>query len=1013
MESFNTMIADGAWRVRLPVRLDLSETTFHQLWTATSLAIVLCAIQAPREPALAQTTTAPPAHPPAKAQPPADDGEDEAESAPTPVANTTVKGITIVARKLKPPPQPGAVVGDIKPELQLDPADIQSYGVSTVTELLNELSPETRSDRGRGSSSPVILLNGRRISAFNEVQNIPTEAILRVDILPEEVSLKYGYTADQRVVNIVLRRRFNGTTGELIGGGTTQAGEVTGQGEADLLHIRGDNRLNLDLKYQGASDITDADRDITQSPLTTPYAVGGNVVSTTSGAQIDPGLSALVGKPVTVAGVPASLGGRAPTLGDFAATAGAPNATNLGDDRTLQPGTQSLTANAVLARPMPLGINATFNGTLGATGSTALQGLSGYGLTVPGGDPFSPFSEPVMVERYNSTPLNQYIYGWTAHLGSTFNRDLSDWRLSLTDAYDHSDSQTDTDVGINPAPLQSLLNADSSTFNPFSAPPSNLITTYPQNTARSISDAVNIQVLANGPLFKLPAGNFYVSAKAGDTQSWQASTSLTQDASDLGLRNFQAIDLQRNDVNVQLNTDLPLTSRDNNVLPFMGDLSVNVNTTIDQLSDYGLLKAFGYGLNWTPIEGYNLIVSHTNDQAAPTIQQLGSPQVLTPDVAVFDYATGQSVNVTTIAGGNRSLEADNRNVVKVGLTLKPFPKENFTFSASWIKSDIDHPIETFPAADAAIEAAFPDRFLRTADGDLYEENETPVNFYKSDREELRWGFNYSRPIGPQPQPRQFSRRALNGGDGSGEHHNANGSTGQGASAPAGGGAATADAGASPNSAPANDGGSGGGGREGGGFGGGRGGGGGGGRGGFGGAFAGGGRFQIAIYHTVYFVDREIVAPGGPQLNLLNGAAASSTGGQYRNEVQGQLGATLYGFGARLSADWRSASFVTGGASSSTGNLFFSDITTINFRLFENFGQQPWAVKASPWLRGSRLTLNINNLFDQRVSVHDAAGATPISYQPGYIDPVGRTITLSIRKLFYAVPQRSPNASFNR
>ena len=61
----------------------------------------------------------------------------------------------------------------------------------------------------------MVLLNGRRISSLNEVQNIPTEAILRVDILPEEVSLKYGYTADQRVVNIVLKRRFRAITGEV------------------------------------------------------------------------------------------------------------------------------------------------------------------------------------------------------------------------------------------------------------------------------------------------------------------------------------------------------------------------------------------------------------------------------------------------------------------------------------------------------------------------------------------------------------------------------------------------------------------------------------------------------------------------------------------------------------------------------------------------------------------------------------------------------------------------------
>jgi len=113
---------------------------------------------------------------------------------------------------------PGAVVGDIEPELELSPSDVQSYGVSTVTDLLDELAPQTRSDRGRGGDSPVILLNGRRISGFNEIRDIPVEAILRVDILPEEVSLKYGYTADQRVVNIVLRPRFRALTGEAAGG---------------------------------------------------------------------------------------------------------------------------------------------------------------------------------------------------------------------------------------------------------------------------------------------------------------------------------------------------------------------------------------------------------------------------------------------------------------------------------------------------------------------------------------------------------------------------------------------------------------------------------------------------------------------------------------------------------------------------------------------------------------------------------------------------------------------------
>ena len=886
------------------------------------------------------------------------------------------------------------MIGDIKPELQLSPSDIQSYGVSTVNELLNELAPETRSDRGRGGETPVVLLNGRRISSLSEVRNIPTEAILRVDILPEEVSLKYGYSADQRVVNIVLRRRFRAITGELAGGGATEGGQVSGQAEVDLLRLRGDTRLNLDLKYQGASGITDAARGIVEPLPTRPYDLIGNVVSATAGGEIDPALSRLAGGPVTVAGVPTGAGGRALTLGDFAPTAGVANVTDVADDRTLSPATQSLAANAVLAEPIAGGINATFNGSLGATTSRSLQGLSGISLDVPAGDPFSPFAAPIVVDRYAARPLTQDIEGYTAHLGSTLNRDLSDWRLSLTNAYDFAETVTDTAAGVDGLPLNALLASGSPSLDPFGTLPADLISSLPQRTARSVSNTANIQALVNGPLFSLPGGDIYVSAKAGDTSSWLASASST----------FGAVDLSRNDANAQLNLDLPLASREQHFVSALGELSINVNAAVDQLSDYGTLKAFGYGVNWTPIPGYNLIVSHTNDQAAPTIQQLGAPVVLTPNVSVFDYATGQTVEATTLTGGDPRLSADNRNVFKVGLTLKPFASENFTITANYIKSDIDHVIETFPAADAAIEAAFPSRFIRE-DGELVEEDETPVNFARSERQELRWGFNYSRPLGPQPPPRPSRRRAFSGGEAERRRNaldagasGAGGAPAAGAApAPAGAGAADQGAASGPGSGSGDQAGGGDGERPGGS---GRGGGGGFGRGGRGGRFGPGGRFQIAVYHTVYFVDRMLVAPGGPTLDLLNGQAASSTGGQYRNEVEGQLGATLFGFGARLSADWRSASFVQGGAGSSTGTLFFSDITTINLRLFDNLGQQPPVVKRYPWLRGARATLNITNLFDQRIAVRDSAGATPLSYQPGYIDPVGRAITLSVRKLFF-------------
>jgi iron complex outermembrane recepter protein len=156
----------------------------------------------------------------------------------------------------------GAVIGDIPPEVRLTPADIRSYGVNSVAELLEELAPQTRSGRGRGEGAPVTLLNGLRISGFAEIRDIPTEAIQRVDILPEEVALKYGFTADQKVVNIVLRRRFRATTVELDNRIATDGGAWQPEAELDWLRITPGGRLSLSAEYERTRDLLESQRGI-------------------------------------------------------------------------------------------------------------------------------------------------------------------------------------------------------------------------------------------------------------------------------------------------------------------------------------------------------------------------------------------------------------------------------------------------------------------------------------------------------------------------------------------------------------------------------------------------------------------------------------------------------------------------------------------------------------------------------------------------------------------------------
>ena len=49
---------------------------------------------------------------------------------------------------------------------------------------------------------------------------------------------------------------------------------------------------------------------------------------------------------------------------------------------------------------------------------------------------------------------------------------------------------------------------------------------------------------------------------------------------------------------------------------------------------------------------------------------------------------------------------------------------------------------------------------------------------------------------------------------------------------------------------------------------------------------------------------------------------------------------------------------------------------------------------------ARVSVGVENIFDQRLKVRDGLGETPLSYQPDYLDPLGRTFRISLRKILY-------------
>lgn len=793
--------------------------------------------------------------PVAAQQAPAPDPAAPATQADEPEADAEAEEIVVTGQRER-----GSVPGDIPPVQQLRPADIRSYGVGTVNELLAELGPQARSGRG---GAPVVLLNGRRISGFQEVRDIPTEAIVRVDILPEEVALKYGYRADQRVVNFVLRPRFRAVTAEVAARVATEGGRDQPQASADLLTIRRDERLNLHLEARLASALTEAERD---------------VVSRTGGGSGDP-------------------------------------------LRTLLPENRTVSANAVYARNIGQ-VAASVNGRFEVSDTNALFGpnVDGRGLA------------------QDSRTLS-------GRVGTTLNGDLGRWRWTVTGAYDRNDAETSTDV-VGTAP----------------------------NRADAVSSQGTVDLLLSGPAFALPAGDASTSVRVGgsmldfDSRSFRSSRTIEGTVS-------------RDAADARANIDLPLASRARDVLPWLGQLSLNGNAEAERLSDFGTLFSYGYGVNWSPVEGVRLLGSVIDEENAPTPQQLGNPVITTPGARVFDYVRGETVVVDLVTGGNAGLRANDRHATRLGLNLKPWSDKELTLQADYNHVHIDDPIAGFPAATAEIAAAFPGRFTRGADGTLLQLDSRPINFARSERSEIRTGINFSKPLKSRVQrqlelfragkgPNPFEGLRPPGGFGR------DGRDGAGRRPEAGGEAAP----------PVGEGGQGGrgGGR---GFRGGRGG-------------RGGGRLQFALYHTLHLTDRVTVADGGPVLNLLRGDAIGNNGGQPRHELEGQAGYTNNGLGVRLSANFQSATSVVGGTVVAPERLRFGSLTTLNLRLFADLGQRPDWVRAHPWLRGARVAVGVENLLNDRQRVRDGTGVTPISFQPALLDPLGRSVRVSVRKLFF-------------
>ncbi len=686
------------------------------------------------------------------------------------------------------------------------------------------------------------------------------------------------------------------------------------------------------------------------------------------------------------------------------------------------------------------GSSVSLNGTYIRNDSQSLSGLDSVILTDPSGN-------SALRTLNAQDPLERRTASDTFSAAASFNRPLGDWILTWTADGTLSDTTTEIDRRAD----VSLLVSDA--LSGALAIDGDLpgLTEAGFDTANIRTYLADTKATLRGNPFLLPAGEVSVTLDADYV--WNRIES--EDSRAVG-----ATQLTRGTLGGGINVGVPITSVRDDVLSALGSITLNGQFRINNLSDFGTLTRWSGGVTWAVSDNLNLQATYVSSEAAPSLQQLGSPSITTLNSPVFDFTTGETVLVSVVSGGNPFLSEETQSDWNFAADWQlPFI-DGARFRVEYNDNTSNNVSSAFPLLTPEIEAAFPNRVTRDAAGTLTAIDVRPVDFFETRSKRLSFGLTLRGSVG-KAQPSTRGARP----DGSGRpaaarpgvgRPDANGN-GRGAGRGPRGGEQfaafrtrlCADDGpaflqrlveAAAKGEPLPD-------------------------------FP---EFDPARAERMLarlrdengvvdqqrlasFRDRICSSAGGPAAGQPGNGGQSSAGsdasgeGQTRPRQAGGRGGPpglpgrggdgrgryflnfnhsieleqqviiaqggpvldlLDGDSTSQFGTPRHTSRLEGGlfwngwgtrvsgrytGAASVNSLTVNDLATIDFRLFADLGRV--LNKDDGILDGMRVSLRFDNIFDGRRRVTDVNGETPINYQPLLIDPTGRYLGIDIRKLF--------------
>jgi hypothetical protein len=252
---------------------------------------------------------------------------------------------------------------------------------------------------------------------------------------------------------------------------------------------------------------------------------------------------------------------------------------------------------------------------------------------------------------------------------------------------------------------------------------------------RSVTRSQFVDLLAHGPLARLPAGSVHLTLGA----------SLRRDRLDRDAPDQLSNDLARISREVRAGIDVPILSR-GGPLPRLGELTMRAEFSRGT-TDGDTLRGRTLSARWSPVEPLQLTASLARSRTAPGIDLIGEPLIETAGVRYFDPLRSETIEVVTLTGGRRDLPPQSFVSRRLTVDLRPVKTLDLLLTGEYVAVRNSNVVSVLPPGSDLVTRLFPDRFERDAAGRLTRIDLRPILFPGQRERQLRTAISLGVPLG--------------------------------------------------------------------------------------------------------------------------------------------------------------------------------------------------------------------------------------------------------------------------